>query len=590
MLIENWRSWSLCLILTAGCTAPAGTELEVADGIDDVAFVDGKTDGLWGPCEETSVLQWVNAGDISVDDLKQAGVHTRAAKNIFKTRVGPDGFLGTTDDDIFETLRDLDSVSYVGPVAMRQLREAVESSCATDPANTEVIFSPQLYDASHLTKIVSMIDGAQTSIDLAMYSMRDARVSDALRRAVDRGVSIRVIFEPANADRLSPDGTRSAALEDDGIDVRYVNKIMHHKFAIIDGPVEMPFSSSQDAGALITGSGNWSYGAATRYDENTVFHYGQTELNLRFQKEFNYLWANSRDFEWNAALAYYETDSIDESDIVDQADVSAVFTSANFRTYQSSRYGNTFSVVRGHNEVADTLVSLIADATDSIYVASGHLRSRPVSEALLAKAEQDPSIDIKIYLDGQEYVSEWTHRKEVRALEDCLVAAGESQSKKQDCVDRGYHCSFDMHQAGIPLRFKFYSYRWHYSYAKQMHHKYLLIDGDTLVSGSYNLSDNAEHNTMENMVVYQAPTFAGLISDFGHNFSNMWSTGLQDDLLGSLQDDLEHGTGRVPLVFDSMALSWNEVRDLKSAIGRACPDANTQEFRENPKDHQYCDR
>jgi phosphatidylserine/phosphatidylglycerophosphate/cardiolipin synthase-like enzyme len=171
-----------------------------------------------------------------------------------------------------------------------------------------------------------------------------------------------------------------------------------------------------------------------------------------------------------------------------------------------------------------------------------------------------------------------------------LAAAGESQSKKQDCVDRGYHFSFDMHHAGIDLRFKFYSYRWHYSYAKQMHHKYLIIDGETLVSGSYNLSDNAEHNTMENMIVYQAPTYEGLISSFETNFHTMWSTGLQDDLMGSLLDDLENGTGQVPLVFDSMALRWDEVRDLKRALARACPDANTQEFRENPEDHKYCDR
>lgn len=42
------------------------------------------------------------------------------------------------------------------------------------------------------------------------------------------------------------------------------------------------------------------------------------------------------------------------------------------------------------------------DADESIWVGSGHLRSRPVAEALIAKRAADPMIDIRVYLDGQE--------------------------------------------------------------------------------------------------------------------------------------------------------------------------------------------
>ena len=63
----------------------------------------------------------------------------------------------------------------------------------------------------------------------------DEDEAEALGAAAQRGVSIRVIFEGAGGDRSDPDGSVSAQLEEVGIEVRYVNKIMHHKFAIIDG-------------------------------------------------------------------------------------------------------------------------------------------------------------------------------------------------------------------------------------------------------------------------------------------------------------------------------------------------------------------
>ena len=86
------------------------------------------------------------------------------------------------------------------------------------------------------------------------------------------------------------------------------------------------------------------------------------------------------------------------------------------------------------------------------------------------------------------------------------------------------------------MRFKYYSYRWHYSTAKQMHHKYLLIDGDELYTGSYNLSDNAEHNTFENMLVFRGLPFGALISAYQDNFLALWDTARDDGTYDELYD------------------------------------------------------
>ncbi len=572
---------TLALTLVA-CTTESG------DGKDDLIAEPGKADFLYGECEVRQVLAYVNDLEVDADRLKSDGVQTRSANNIIAHRDGTDALPGTDDDDYFDDIQELDDVYYVGPVAMMQLVEACNHRCFHMPT-VEAIFSPQAYDDSHLARVQELIASATQTIDVAMYSFSDYNILHALEDAVARGVRIRFLFESANGDHNDPAGSWSARLEDLGIDVRYINKIMHHKFAIIDGPVD----NVDDAytATLATGSANWSTSAGTRYDENTVVISECGELVLRFQMEFNHLWANSRDLVWDASLEWTQSIDIHEGMIVDDAWMDAVFTSANFRTYESSTYGPTFSVIRGENEISDTLVTLIEQAETSIHVASGHLRSRPVAEALLAKWAANPQMDIRIYLDNQEYISEWYNNQQEIDLLQCLEDAEGSEARTQDCIDKGFYFSHPIYEADIPLRFKYYCYRWHYTYAEQMHHKYLIFDGKTLATGSYNLSDNAEHNTMENMVIYHADRFPNLVADFETNFESIWVTGEADGLYTDLIDEIENGTSSsFPIIFPSMALTYDEVTALKDAIYENCPDINSDDFRQNPGDHRYCDR
>jgi phosphatidylserine/phosphatidylglycerophosphate/cardiolipin synthase-like enzyme len=448
----------------------------------------------------------------------------------------------------------------------------------------EALMSPKPWEQSHLQRIVDIVDGADDSLDIAMYSYSDARIQQALERAVDRGVKVRFIFETGLADnRLLGDAktsSKSGRLEQIGVNVRFVNKIMHHKLVIADGPRD---DLERAATAIIaTGSANWSNSAATQFDENTVVISGWAELALRMQREFDLLWAHSRDFVVDATLPYeLSTVEIGEDDVELGDDLDAVFTSSNFTVS-----GTTFRVT-GANTVADLLVGAIQGAERSIWIASGHLRSRAVSEALMARKAADPDLDIRVYLDGQEYISDWTHDTQVDELEACLAAAGTSESARRACLDRGFLFGYQVGQAGIPVRYKYYAYRWDHAYAPQMHHKYFIVDGETLYSGSYNLSDNAEHNTFENMIVYRSPRFAPLVRSFEANFEAIWETGRDryDAFLASLDT-----ADPVPLVFDPMALEWGQVNALKAEIAANCAAVNSEEYRTNPTAHRVCPR
>lgn len=576
------------LTTAVGCGDASVPVEQSPDAKDASALPYGKADSPYSECELDHVVLWLNDPTTDAETLKATGVHARAVNNLIEHRNGPDGQLLTSDDDFFGNIDEVDDVYYVGPVALEQLAQGVSSYCTDGDfgVQAETIFSPQPYHLSHLARVQELIEGAERSLDIAMYSFRDQGILQAIENAVDRGVSVRMIFQGTYDDRREPAGSMSAKLEDAGVTVRWVNKVMHHKFILVDGPrntlLEAPGAT------LASGSGNWSYSAGTRYDENTVVIQGDTELNLRFQKEFNHLWAHSRSFDWNDALQYFESMPIAAGMIPDHEGLDAKFTSANFRTYYSSRYGNTFSVERGRDEVSDRIVELIDEATESIWIASGHLRSRPISEALLQKWQETPDLDIRIYLDGQEYISEWYHGEQERDLVDCLDGAGDSEAQRQDCLDKGFYFSFEMQRAGIPTRFKYYSYRWHYTYAVQMHHKYLIFDGETVASGSYNLSDNAEHNTMENLVVYRASHYPLLVQAFKDNFTDIWETGRADGVYGQLTRLIENATTQIPIVFEPMALTWQEVTDLKQLIRDTCPAINSHDYRQRPEDHEVC--
>ncbi|MEM6957604.1 MAG: phospholipase D-like domain-containing protein, partial [Myxococcota bacterium] len=423
------------LLALVGCASESASS---PDSENAVAVPGGKADDLsHSPCTVGAVVDLLNDPDITADSLRAGGLHTRAANNIVQTRLGPDGQRGTDDDVFFADIVEVDDVPWVGPVALEQLTAMAPCEPPSGEGSADVIFSPQPFERSHLARAVELIDGAEESLDVAMYSMSNSDVIEALGRAAARGISIRMIFHPAQSERRDPEGTRSGRLEAAGIDVRYINKIMHHKFVLVDGPRGNPARTS---GWLMTGSGNWSNSAGNRYDENALIIEGHAELMLRYQREFDLLWDYSRDFE-GQAFEQLHVDPIGQGviDANDDADVEAYFTSANFRTTESARWGRGFSLVgdRGIDEVADQLVRLIENARSSIRIASGHLRSRPVAEALIAAVERNPDLDVRIYTDAKEFISASSHARQVENRQECLEEAT-TDNQRQQCYDVGF--------------------------------------------------------------------------------------------------------------------------------------------------------
>jgi len=141
----------------------------------------------------------------------------------------------------------------------------------------EAFFVSPSVDGVIESEIIKALDEAEKSIYIAMYSFTDDQLADAVIRAHDREVKVRLLLDDGQD---SDKGNRQfPKLIDAGIAVRveHVTGLLHHKFAVIDEKL------------VITGSYNWSDSADDDNFENVVF-ISCKEIADVYVNEFEEIW------------------------------------------------------------------------------------------------------------------------------------------------------------------------------------------------------------------------------------------------------------------------------------------------------------
>lgn len=121
------------------------------------------------------------------------------------------------------------------------------------PISVEVLFSP---DDGTADRILSLLDTAQQTIQFMAFAFTSDAIGEKLVEKAEQGVLVAGIFDESQLQVSSEYAYLLAA----GLDVRVDGSPykLHHKAIIIDGAT------------VIAGSYNFSLGAETRNDENTV--------------------------------------------------------------------------------------------------------------------------------------------------------------------------------------------------------------------------------------------------------------------------------------------------------------------------------
>ena len=149
----------------------------------------------------------------------------------------------------------------------------VRHSGPSDNAVCEAYFSPGDHCRS---RIVQLLQTAVNQIDLCVFTITDDRISREILAAHRRGRKVRIL---SDCRKCGDEGNDVEMLEGQGIPVKFGQTIghMHHKFGIFD------------AQRVLTGSYNWTVGAARDNYENVIVS-NDRKLVGCFVNEFERLW------------------------------------------------------------------------------------------------------------------------------------------------------------------------------------------------------------------------------------------------------------------------------------------------------------
>jgi hypothetical protein len=162
----------LAVVVAMSAAAAVAACAERADGVDSTA------EGVIaaGSLEEYSVLRFLNGPDATVDVLDvDAALDARAARNIVGHVRGADRVLGTADDDLLDSVYELDAVPYVGATALDHLLTYVDS---IGGVATMTIEGVPLTDAQ-AAAILEVANGA-TAAEIDVDAALDVRAANAI--------------------------------------------------------------------------------------------------------------------------------------------------------------------------------------------------------------------------------------------------------------------------------------------------------------------------------------------------------------------------------------------------------------------------
>lgn len=121
--------------------------------------------------------------------------------------------------------------------------------------------------------VIAAINNAQ-KMEIAVYSITNPSITDAIIAAHNRGAKIRIVTDRqmAKGKGSSVEKIRSAGIP---VLTNKKHKIEHNKFAVFDGV------------HIVSGSYNWTTNASKYNSENCVFF---DQQNKEYSHRFEYLW------------------------------------------------------------------------------------------------------------------------------------------------------------------------------------------------------------------------------------------------------------------------------------------------------------
>nr|WP_322744475.1 MULTISPECIES: DUF655 domain-containing protein [unclassified Coleofasciculus] len=361
-------------------------------------------------------------------------------------------------------------------------------------------------------RIVDALASAQSTVDVAVQELRLPKIAQALVERQQTGVNVRVILEnnysrpwsdftPTEIAALSAreqeryneslkfidrDGNgqltpeeinqgdalailRNAGIPilDDTADGSKGSGLMHHKFVIVDGHTVIVtsanFTSSDIHGDIST--------AESRGNANNLLKIDSVELATVFTEEFNRMWGDGAGGKPDSQFGVKKPVRPVQQVILGDTTIAVQFSPIS-PTQPWSQSSNGF--------IGKTL----STATQTINLALFVFSEQRLADSLEVSHQQ--GVQVQALIDpgfAYRYYSEGLDMMGVALSNKCQYEA--NNRPWQNFITT----------VGVPQLPR----------GDKLHHKFAVIDGQTVIAGSHNWSDAANHNNDETVLVIHSP-------------------------------------------------------------------------------------
>ncbi|WP_017295472.1 phospholipase D-like domain-containing protein [Geminocystis herdmanii] len=344
--------------------------------------------------------------------------------------------------------------------------------------------------------IIEQINSANTSLDIAVQEINLSELARAIVAKKKQGIKVRIVMEnnynlPLNKlnnnHGLGILKSANIPIIDDREDGSKGSGLMHHKFIIIDGK------------KVVTGSANFTLSdihgdfdnLETRGNANHLLVIDSPELAKLFTQEFNYLWGDGVGKKQDSLFGLKKPDRSPKTLNIGDTTLTVKFSP----TSPTKSWYNT-----PNGLIANTLQS----ANNSVNLALFVFTDQGISNTLQKKSLE--GVEIKALIDrnfAYQYYSEGLDLLGVELPFKCKYQP--NNNPWQNPIET----------VGIPNLEK----------GDKLHHKFGLIDDYTIITGSHNWSNAANHTNDETLLIIQNPLIA---QHFRREFDQLY----EDAILG----------------------------------------------------------
>ena len=335
--------------------------------------------------------------------------------------------------------------------------------------------------------VIDSIAQATATVDIAIQELNLLGITEALVSSQQRGVQVRLVLENDYADASQVKALQhldqaKIARIDDTADGSKGSGLMHHKFVVIDGRQVVP------------GSANFTYSgihgdadtAQSRGNANVLLKIDNAAIAQSFLQEFNRMWGDGPGAQSDSQFGLQKSPLPAQSLTLPTSTVTLQFSPVS----PSMPWEQSVNGLIGRT---------LQQSTRQIDLALFVFSEQPIADQLQRQSQQ--GTEIRALIDPG-----FAYRSYSEALDMLGVAIADQRCNVEDGNNLWSQPIESVGMPKLPI-------------GDKLHHKFAVIDEQTVIVGSQNWSHAANTNNDETLLVIQNPTVA---AHFNREFERLY--------------------------------------------------------------------